>query len=101
MPRRRARRSRRAAGNPRRTVGVSTSTESLGTGSMRFQIRWIFAPGRPANTCNGPVKSVWVLWKVPGDRFHRAVAGVRRPARRKNHLIWKRIEPVRAIPCWC
>src|SRR4051812_2901382 len=43
-------------------VGVSSSTVSLGTGSMRFQIRWIFAPGTLENTCNGPVKSSWVTF---------------------------------------
>src|SRR5437016_1119466 len=41
-------------------VGVSISTESLVTGSIRFQIRCTFAPGRLENTCNGPVKSSWV-----------------------------------------
>lgn len=41
-------------------VGVSVSTESLGTGSIRFQIRCSFAPGTEENTCKGPVKSSWV-----------------------------------------
>ncbi len=41
-------------------VGVSTSTESLVTGSIRFQIRCTLAPGRLENTCSGPVKSSWV-----------------------------------------
>ena len=41
-------------------VGVSTMTELLGTGSMRFQIRCSFAPGTLENTCRGPVKSSWV-----------------------------------------
>ena len=41
-------------------VGVSISTESLVTGSIRFQIRCTLAPGRLENTCNGPVKSSWV-----------------------------------------
>jgi hypothetical protein len=41
-------------------VGVSTSTESLVTGSIRFQIKCSLAPGRLENTCNGPVKSSWV-----------------------------------------
>jgi hypothetical protein len=41
-------------------VGVSVSTESLGTGSIRFQIRCSFAPGTLENTCTGPVRSSWV-----------------------------------------
>src|SRR6188474_1935871 len=41
-------------------VGVSTSTLSLVTGSIRFQIKCTLAPGRLENTCNGPVKSSWV-----------------------------------------
>jgi hypothetical protein len=41
-------------------VGVSTSAESLATGSMRFQIRCTFAPGTLENTCSGPVRSSWV-----------------------------------------
>ena len=41
-------------------VGVSASTESLGTGSIRFQIRCTLAPGTLENTCSGPVKSSWV-----------------------------------------
>src|SRR5580704_11405139 len=41
-------------------VGVSVSTESLGTGSIRFQIRCTLAPGTLENTCSGPVKSSWV-----------------------------------------
>src|SRR6266496_434169 len=43
-------------------VGVSTSTESLVTGSIRFQIKCTLAPGRLENTCNGPVKSSWVTF---------------------------------------
>jgi len=43
-------------------VGVSTSTESLGTGSIRFQIRCSVAPGTFENTCTGPVKSSWVTF---------------------------------------
>ena len=43
-------------------VGVSVSTESLGTGSIRFQIRCTLAPGTLENTCNGPVKSSWVTF---------------------------------------
>jgi len=38
-------------------VGVSIITVSVGTGSIRFQIRCTFAPGTPENTCSGPVKS--------------------------------------------
>ena len=38
-------------------VGVIVSTESLGTGSIRFQIRCTSAPGTLENTCSGPVKS--------------------------------------------
>src|SRR3981081_2345467 len=34
-------------------VGVSVSTESLATGSIRFQIRCTFAPGTLENTCKG------------------------------------------------
>ena len=41
-------------------VGVIAITESLGTGSIRFQIRCTFAPGTLENTCSGPVKSSWV-----------------------------------------
>ena len=41
-------------------VGVSVSTESLATGSIRFQIRCSFAPGTLENTCTGPVRSSWV-----------------------------------------
>src|ERR1700684_4255503 len=37
-------------------VGVSVSTESLGTGSIRFQIRCTCAPGTLENTCTGPVR---------------------------------------------
>jgi hypothetical protein len=44
------------------TVGVSTSTESLGTGSIRFQIRCTLAPGTLENTCTGPVRSSWVTF---------------------------------------
>jgi len=43
-------------------VGVSIITESLGTGSIRFQIRWILAPGTLENTWSGPVKSSWVTF---------------------------------------
>ena len=42
------------------TVGVIAITESLATGSMRFQIRCTLAPGTLENTCSGPVKSSWV-----------------------------------------
>jgi hypothetical protein len=41
-------------------VGVSVNTESLATGSMRFQIKWTLAPGTLENTCTGPVRSSWV-----------------------------------------
>ena len=45
-------------------VGVSISTESLGTGSIRFQIRCTFAPGTLENTCTGPVKiELGDLWE--------------------------------------
>jgi hypothetical protein len=43
-------------------VGASVSTESLGTGSIRFQIRWTLAPGTLENTCTGPVRSSWVTF---------------------------------------
>src|SRR5450631_4192402 len=43
-------------------VGVSIITESLATGSIRFQIRCTFAPGTLENTCKGPVKSSWVTF---------------------------------------
>src|SRR5882724_4570968 len=43
-------------------VGVSAITESVGTGSMRFQIRCTLAPGTAENTCSGPVKSSWVTF---------------------------------------
>src|SRR6185437_202629 len=43
-------------------VGVNVSTESLGTGSIRFQIRCTLAPGTLENTCKGPVKSSWVTF---------------------------------------
>ena len=33
------------------------------TGSMRFQIRCTFAPGRADNTCSGPVRSSWVTFR--------------------------------------
>jgi hypothetical protein len=38
-------------------VGVITITESLVTGSIRFQIRCTLAPGMLEKTCSGPVKS--------------------------------------------
>src|SRR4051812_43845756 len=41
-------------------VGVKVITESLATGSMRFQIRCTLAPGTLENTCRGPVRSSWV-----------------------------------------
>ena len=41
-------------------VGVSVNTESLATGSIRFQIRCTTAPGTLENTCSGPVRSSWV-----------------------------------------
>jgi hypothetical protein len=43
-------------------VGVSTITESLATGSIRFQIRCTRAPGTLENTCSGPVKSSCVTF---------------------------------------
>src|SRR5436309_12187326 len=43
-------------------VGVSVSTESLATGSIRFQIRCTFAPGTLEKTCTGPVRSSWVTF---------------------------------------
>ena len=41
-------------------VGVSVSTESLGTGSMRLPDQVQLRAGDVENTCNGPVKSSWV-----------------------------------------
>jgi hypothetical protein len=35
------------------TVGVIVSTESLVTGSIRFQIRCTWRPARLENTCSG------------------------------------------------
>ncbi len=44
------------------TVGVSIITESLVTGSIRFQIKCTLAPGMLENTCSGPVKSSCVTF---------------------------------------
>jgi len=41
-------------------LGVSINTESVGTGSIRFQTRCTCASGMLENTCKGPVKSSWV-----------------------------------------